>query len=1068
MKNLNNQVFKYFRLSQACGSMGAAIVVTMAMASLPAHAEVKGGKTAAAPWGRFQILENPQIRLTFLVQSAYLESVEKEVDQAPRISRFLMEKTSLDAGERKQAIKEYREWWFAKETGHNEYLGLDPRDTQFSSAQMRGFLESDIQSEPPSSVRGKRLRFVQMILESGFSDFTLAGFKAIERLEAEKDLGARLIALAEALGHMAKDEDRLETLASLSNLLLIISTNDGVSEANRKRLKPHAIDLSKKIDKAIRDAGLIDILNPAGLMGGAIVFKTVGQLTLKSPIIMKALGQWSKSSTVTKATIASAAGHAAILSSVSQPKDNNLEDISKEALLRLQAGIVGSSKTVLELLPGSTNDSISLDAARVKAEEILYGEANLKAAWKYAELIGYGERLLISPSIYDLSTRGLKTSDFIEKRDAVMLRFERYMAKRGLKVVDADALAMLKAFVDEYIPKHQDGQPFALVSTLRPSLKGNCVTRTLALTAMFYPAFLRYENPDLKFGIMIWENHIEAVLVNTKSKTAISIYSMTPLELKSSPSVLSPRALAATFLYRSFSPRLFGSQPEKNSSLYPRSRLVISKSIANPVAFPDDLTTSTRDRDPNPSPFSTALYADQLSVGDRKPLLDDGISTNPSNGGLRDVRNLLSALIDGHSSEELATKSSQALSVRNQAGRIPSQTPDPFTTALSVNEIGRLVLSRSPTKLPVLFVRADEWTLAENSQTFLRRKATPYRTPNDFEAELKKELKELQDNLKWRRLADREAQSFSEFTSDVDFQFEVMDFSEIITRLQGLNVSRSKSELSEYPFRFGIEDLLEVLGLNDQFSEVQKSARRLLAPITQDGSSGILFQFLKTADGMKDSDRVRQIQGLYVALYLSGQAQEFNKLLAKLEIQIAKQQPAEAKVLPRELPQFDRTKTKNLMVQLRPIDAKAGSGSGSESGPQEARIKMSLSAEMVFLLLHYFQTDVPDWQRLVGQIADSKEQHVSILKFSSKFFNWMPSIDVHGSWQNRLADGWVNLGQTACEPPTKSIGTQDCVTVKTIPVRTVCKSSMILPQKAPEKSKACDLLTMISSELIFD
>lgn len=1025
-----------------------------------------GGEVSS--WGKFHILENPQIRLTFLVQSAYLESVEKEIDQAPKLSKFLMGKTSLEANERKLAIKEYREWWLAKEAGHVRQLGSVSGDIQISSKNLRDWFESEIQSEPPSALRRKRMLFVQTTLRAGFADSTLNGFRAIERLESEKDLGARLIGLTEALGHMAKDEARLETLASLSNLLLVISLNDGVSESNRNRLKPHAVALSKKLDKAIRDSDQIDVLNPAGLVGGAVVFKAVGKLALKSPTVLKVLGLWSNAPVVAKATIASTAGHAAVLTSLNQSKGNSPDSISKEAEQRLQSDIGVNLQSVLARKAGPKNDSISLDAVRVRAEELLYSKADFKSAWKYAELIGYGERLLVSSEIFDLANRGLETTDFIEKRDSVMLRFERYMAKRGLKVVDADALAMLKAFVDEYIPSHKDGQPFALVSTLRPERKGNCVSRTLALTAMFYPAYLRYENPDLKFGLMFWEDHMEAVLVNTKTKSAMSIHSMIPLDLKTSPSVISPRALAGAFLYRSVSPRLFGSQTGRSADLYPRSRLVITKAKAAQVKGQSDLTTLERDRDPNPSPFTTALYADQLLVGAQKPLLDSRISTDPSSGGLRDVRNLMAALVGTETFDELRAKSNEAFNARIQAARSAPPVPDPFTTVLSTNEFARLVPSRSPMKFPFVFLRADEWWVTERTQIFLRRSETPHKNASDIEAVLRKELKELQDNSTWRRLAMGEGQSIAEFTSGVDFQFELMDFSEIILRLKGLNVGRVDREMREFPFRYGVEDLIEILGVNDEFSEIQKAAANVLAPIIEDKSGRGLFRFLQSADTMRNSDRVRQIQGLFVAYKVSGQSDRLAKLLGQLDIKVARQQPKETKKVGEDQVRFDWSKSKPLVVHLVPTEPKGRLGDGPM---QDRRIKMSLSPEVVFLLLHYFNTDVPESRRLVDEIAESEEFRASTLKFSSKFFGWLPGIDVHGTWQNQLANGWVDLSQTVCNPPEPVGSGADCITLHSYPSRTICKAGNVSapsPAVDPMKTKACEFLATISSELIFD
>lgn len=1034
-------------------------------------------KLSQPTWGRFQVLENPQIRLTFLIQSAYLESVEREIDQAPKLSRFLMEKMSLDASERKLAIEEYRQWWLAKEAEHIRQLEMVPADIQISSYDLRTVFDSEIKREAPSSLRRKRMLYVQMMLRSGFHDFTLAGFRAIESLEAEKDLGARFVRLAEILGQMTRDEDRLETLAALSNLLLLISSSDGVSDINRRKLMPHAVELSKKVDRAIRDSNLIDVLNPAGMVGGAVLFKSAGQLALKSPWIMRAFGYWSnsvsKTSTVAKATIVSAAGHAAVLSSVIQPKSKSTEGISPEAAARMQNGNLGTPEKVLRRSAGPANDSISHQAVRDLAQEILYSEAGFKSAWKYADLIAYGERLLASQDIYNLSVLGLKTSDFIERRDAVMLRFERYMAKRGLKAVDSDALAMLKALVDEHIPAHQDGQPYALHSTLRPAFKGNCVSRTLILTALFYPAYLRYENPDLKFGLMFWQNHVEAVLLNKKSRAALSIYSMTPLDLNESPSVLSPRALAGAFLYRSMSPRLFGQSlrygvsNEKVLELYPRSRLTIASSKAKPVDGPADLTTSKVDRDPNPSPFISALYTDQLLVADRKSLLDDRLSTEPSSGGLRNIRDLMGALISAQSIDELSAKSNQTVGFRLQANGQPSADPDPYTTALSANETGKLVPSRSPTRLPIMFLRADEWSFSESSRNYLRRRKTPYESARDVEILLRRELKELQDNPRWKKLAAGDSISMNDFTSDIDFQFEIMDFSEIFGRLKRINETRTEIEMREFPFRYGVEDLIEILGVTDEYAEIRKAAATVVSPIVEDKSGRSLFEFLKAANELKNSDRVRQIQGLYVALKLSGKSEAFNEVLGRLELAVLNELPKADKVAPesdrnhldlnRQQTKFDWSNSKPLIVQILP--PKAGGGAG-----QETRLKVALEPQTAFLLIHYFNTAVLNWAQLIEQIAESEANSKTIQILSSKFFGWMPGIDVHRSWQSNLADGWADLSQKVCNPPQPTGTSGDCVMTKSVPPIRICK-----PVKLTNaKSKSCDLLSKMSGELMFD
>ncbi len=1007
-----------------------------------ANAGDLGSSTAAtgASWGKFQILDSPQIRLTFLIQAAYLESLEKELDQQPKLSRFLMDKLSLDVSERKLAIEEYRKWWLNWEHGHIRKLKARPIETQVSSQFLRQAFEQEIQNEPQSSARRKRMLYIQMMLKSGFHDFTLAGFRAIENLEAEKDLTLRLIGLAEALGPMTRDEQRLEALASLSNLLLMISKSEDVSQENRNRLRPHAVRLSEKVDKALRDADSIDISSPAALLGGGVFFRTAGQLALKSPVMMKILSRWKQTSTVGKSVVASIAGHAAILSSVQQPRvspvDGDVESPSSKI------GISESAKAALKSPLAPPNDSISLDAARSLARSIVHLESNFRSASKYAELFAYGERLLWKDEIIDFTLRGLVTSDFIKRRDEIGKRFDRYMTKRRLSVADPAALAMLKAFADEHIPAHQDGQALVLLSTLRPALRGNCVSRALALTALFYPAYLRYENPDLKFGLMLWENHIEAVLLNTKTKTAMSIYSMTPMNLKDSPSVISPKVFAASFLYRSASPQLFGggrSLPDGEFELYPRSRMVLAKSLATQVEGPKDLTNSKIDRDPNPSPFVSFLYSDRLLVGDRKAQLDSRLSVDPSSGGLADIRNLMSALITSGSSDELLSKANQTVGFRMQTKAVRQVDQDPFTTMLSSNEFGRLVPTRTTTRMPILFLRADEWFFGESAGVFLRRLATPYKTALDVEVLFRKEVKELQENSMWKKMFLGEVRKIDEVTGDVDFQFELQDFSDIVTRLEGLNVSRRSVDVQEYPFRYGVQDLLEVLGATDELSLVRKTALGLLGPITGDKSGRGLFEYLRKTNGMKNSDRVRHIQGLYVLHLLNGTTERLAPLFRQIEFKVFKEnRPTASPLESVSVPKSSMSGSKPLIVTLQTL-------SSGQVSKKETRLQTYIEPETAFLLLHYFGDAIADSSHLIQQIADNSEYRTIVQKFGSKFFGWMPAVDVHNSWQNQLSEAWVDRSQNACNSPTTSVS-----------------------QKLSSRSKSCELLSNLASELIFD
>jgi hypothetical protein len=424
---------------------------------------------------------------------------------------------------------------------------------------------------------------------------------------------------------------------------------------------------------------------------------------------------------------------------------------------------------------------------------------------------------------------------------------------------------------------------------------------------------------------MFWQNHVEAVLLNKKSNAALSIYSMTPLDLNENPSVLSPRALAGAFLYRSTSPKLFGQSPTTygisygpDLELYPRSRLTIASSQAKPFDGHANLSNSKSDGDPNPSPFVTVHYTDQLMVADRTSLLDDRLSTETSGGGLRNIRDLMGALISSKSIDELSTKSNQTVGFRIQMNQKPAVDPDPYVTALSATETGKLMPSRSPTRLPILFSRADEWNFSENSRNFLRRRKTPYESARDVETFLRSELKELQANPRWKKLAARDSISFNDFTSDVDFQFELMDFSEIFGRLKRINETRTELEMRESPFRYGVEDLMEILGVTDEYLEVQKAAAKVVSPIIEDRSGRALLKYLNAANDLKNSDRMRHIQGLFLALKVSGKTKEFESVLGQLDITVQRELPKVDKVAP-EVERSNWSNSKPLTVHLLPL-----------------------------------------------------------------------------------------------------------------------------------------------------
>ncbi len=330
---------------------------------------------------------------------------------------------------------------------------------------------------------------------------------------------------------------------------------------------------------------------------------------------------------------------------------------------------------------------------------------------------------------------------------------------------------------------------------------------------------------------------------------------------------------------------------------------------------------------------------------------------------------------------------------------------------------------------------------------------------------MRSELKELQDNPRWKKLVAGDSISMNDFTSDVDFQFELMDFAEIFGRLKRINETRTELEMREGPFRYGVEDLMEILGVTDDYVGVQKAAATVGSPIVEDKSGRALFKFLKAANELKNSDRVRQIQGLYVALKLSGKSEAFHEVLGRLEIAVLNELPKVQKAAPEgdrnhldlnpQKTKFDWSNPKPLVVQILP--PKSGAG-------HETRLKVGLEPQTAFLLIHYFNTAVPNWAQLVQQIAESEPNSKTILSLSSKFFGWMPGIDVHRSWQSELADGWVDLSQKVCNPPQPTGTSGDCVMTKSLPPIRICQPIQV----KNAKSKSCDLLSKMSGELMFD
>ncbi len=957
----------------------------------------EGKASADRPWGKYQVLLTPQARLTFLVQNAYLEKLERDLKSSPKLSRFLMESLSLPIEERLSAIREYRAWW----TRADELWSTSPEHgrNEKSSVQVR----TDYLTHAPKS---PRVRYMKLMLEQGFHDFTLAGMRSIESLESEKNFEVRLVQLAAVLGHMVRDQDNLEVLASLSNFLLLIAHDKTVDAKVREKLLPHANELSKKVAKALRDAQGVDVLNPVNLVGGAVFFRGAIQVMAKASLGRALIAKWNGASTIAKAGAASVGGHAVVLAKTVESKPTLTED---QALVQAARERMQNPGDVLlkesSRFQAMSSESLSIDGLSAMAKSLVYAPySSVEHAKKYAELIAYSERhIRASGKRYD---QGFPASpaDFLRLRDDITARFQRYMKKRGLNKVDDEAIAVLRGYISPYVAAHKDLQESVLLAIGSPGEGGNCVTRALLYTSIFYPLLVQYQNPDYRFGLMMWTDHVEPVLYLPKTDVALAISSLKVVEKPERPSLLEPRVLAASFLFRASSKTLHKEDASVVSNgLYSKAKMAIFKGPYFDLGLSSGRVESLRETDPNPSPLTTFVYSDRLKAAGalQRSMNSRPVGLNPLSE-VSKVRDLLKTL-----GKDSAAPVEQILAPL----RFDEGNPDPMQVALSTSESALASYSRKPTRFPLGFDGSAIVKFFFPGKEFLKLSRTPDRSRSDFELRLQRVLNESLNSDVWRRLKSADGLSLLDFRRDVDAQMSIIGFTEFVRELRELNRSDKKRGLSE-TFKMDLERYLETTGLAEDLAAAEANAKRALSKLTNDPSGRELVRYLEMANSMSSADKVRHVQALYGYVLLAGNAEEIKNQFWELELDVAEIKPVAEKAkeakpaLPTQLPPH------SFGGGGKPVGITMVLANSQKPKP----VKGTLDPEVAFLTLHYFSDVLSSRLGLVEKMVSVENKRVGSLKimnFASKFFGWMPQIDSFGAWQGVRADRWVDMGQTS-------------------------------------------------------
>lgn len=959
------------------------------------------GAMNAKLWGHYQVLNSPQSRLTFLVQNAYLEKLERDLRESPKLSKFLMESLSLPIDDRLAAIQEYREWWIRSDeawsasaaAGRNEKSSLQIRTAYLAANE--------------KTARG---RYMKLMLEQGFHDFTLAGFRSLESLEGEKSLEMRIVQLTALLGHMVRDQDNLEVLASLSNFLLTIAVDKSVDAKLRERILPHVNELSKKVAKALRDTEGIDVLNPVNLVGGAVFFRGAAQVLAKSSVARSLFTKWStkvsESSTVAKATALSVGGHAAILAKSVEGRsdvsaDQALVQAARERLQNPDSVIrkQGSRLQVVE------SETLSIDGLSSVAKSLLHAPyTSVPHAKKYGSLIAYAERHLSSGINPRSGFASLSPSQLLRLQEEISARFQRYMQKRGLNQVDEEAIAVLRGYISPYIAQHVDEQESVLVALDSPWAGGNCVTRSLIYTSIFYPLMVQYHNPDFQFGLMSWMDHVEPVLYIKTTDTAIAIPSLKVLPKENRPSLLEPRVIAASFLFRASSKTLHGEDVATiKHEPYAKSKLTIVKGKKFDLGLSRLGLEELRETDPNRSPLVSAIYSDNMNA---RGELQESMNSRPSGlnplSEVSRVRDLLSTLKKDGSAQVASILASFQFGQGN---------PDPMQTELSNWESALASYSRKPTKFPIGFDGNTIVKFYYPALDFLKLRRNPDQTRSEFEIRLQRTIYSALNTDSWRRLKSPEGITLADFSKDIDSQMSIIGFSEFVRELKEFNaVDRKRGRSGTFIGDF--ERYLGDSGLSEDLDAAKANAKRALRQFESDKSGRNLVRYLEMGNSMSSPDRVRHIQALYGFVMLAGVSEEMKDLFWNLDVAVIDDRVPTEKQEKKEDEKRDQKsgtpisfggngKPTLISVTLMPTQ-------------KPRQVRAAVSAEVAFLLIHYFSDLLPERRTILERAVSLEKTSIGnskLLKFASKFFGWMPQIDSFGSWQAGLSDQWLELGE---------------------------------------------------------
>ncbi|CAN5707053.1 hypothetical protein BH10BDE1_BH10BDE1_02870 [soil metagenome] len=1004
------------------------LMLSTSLTSVSARAaEAKGD----AKWGGYQGLESSGPRLTLLVYSFLFESYLQDLEKNPAFYKHLLEATSISVAERRLGLEELFENWSAR-IEDSERASSEAKLAPLSS---KAILAAWSDPKRLASIKGlpvgKRASFTSMMLREGFGDATSHALDLVQRLEGERDLSVRLRTLAIAAAAMARDESSLVAAGSIANLLLQISVDPSVKEELRKGLRPTAIKLSAQVKTAAVDFSKIDLVSPENLIGGGVFFRLAGPVMARSAGWRLLKNAWTRTSGLSKSVAVSVGGHAAVFGALTKKS----EILQAKELVNASEAAAGRSRVVGENLSAiaaqavartaAKSDAVSIDSAHNLAEEILYSKSDFRSAMKYADLFASAERALPRAEIQHLAGLGVTSRDYIQNRDDVIRRFDRYMASRKLKIVDGEAISVLRGYVDLYLGPHSESQVLATVAATTPRNGGNCVARAMNFTAFFYPAYRKYANPKLRFGLMNWTNHIEAVLYNGEADAAMALYPMQVIDRQAqkdgAPAVVDVRQFAAAFLYREKSPVLWQNLTNhlKPYDLMPRSKFEIRKlnsTRGTGLFASQDLTTARGDLDPNPSPFVTARYGDAFSIAapDRARLdvsmLKRRLDLSQASLGLDQLlKNQVAT------SQQILQTPSRKLSTSSRASGIES----PLTIALSETELGSVVGTRRTSPFGIL-VEGGDFKIPLLVRD-LDPKSTPFKTPSSYEDQILKRVRSFQLNSKWAALVAGEVKTLEELSDDPSFTIALGEFAQLVhamlpeTRVQPWYGGKYRGE-----FAAGLANRFGALAIDEEMLKASDSVERLLSSYVHDVSGAKLAGYINSLSGTKFGVQVRRLQALRVAMKLArGETlKELNRQMASFDFQLLKKQSSAPEKEQAAATKMTMTWTRPLMtVLVTPSNLNLAAKPGGAKAPIR-RSRLTLNVSTAVLYLHFNLNSLPArTSREILKALGQPDVEMQSLEIAEKFLNWTPSIEQDTSFHGELASGWGEALMWMCHRP---------------------------------------------------